>query len=92
MNKTTLAESIAQQTGLSKANAKEALNATLNAITEALSSGEKVTLIKFGTFGVSKRAERTAKVPSTGKEVKIPSMNVVKFKSGTELKNAINRG
>lgn len=90
MKKVELVEAIATKAGLTKADASRALDATLEAITKALKDGDKVPLVGFGTFGVSKRAARVGRNPQTGAEVKIAARNAVSFKAGSALKDAIN--
>jgi len=68
--------------GLSKADAKKALDGFINATTKALKSGETASLIGFGSFSISKRSARTGRNPQTGKEIEIAAKNVVKFKAG----------
>ncbi len=85
MNKTELTAKIAESAGLSKVDAKKALDATLAAISEAVKKGDKVALIGFGTFAVSKRDARTGINPRTKKAIKIPAKKVVKFKAGAGL-------
>ena len=85
MNKTELTAKIAEKAGLSKVDAKKALDATLAAITEAVKKGDKVALIGFGTFAVTKRDARTGINPRTKKAIKIPAKKVVKFKAGAGL-------
>jgi DNA-binding protein HU-beta len=88
MNKTELVEQIAKA-GLTKADAKKALDATLDAIKGALKKGDKVQLIGFGTFEVSKRAARTGINPATKQKIKIAAKKVAKFKAGAELADAV---
>jgi DNA-binding protein HU-beta len=90
MNKKELIESIAGAADISKAAAEKALNGTLAAIAESLNKGDKVTLVGFGTFSVSKRDARQGRNPQTGKTIKIPAKKVVKFKAGSKLSEAIN--
>ena len=90
MKKVELVEADATNVGLKKTDANSTINATFDAITKALKKGDKITLIGFGTFGVSKRAARTGRNPQTGAEVKIPARNAVTFKAGTQLKNKVN--
>ena len=89
MNKSELIEVAAKEAGLSKAAAGSALDAILATITKAVSKGDTVTLIGFGTFGTSKRAARTGRNPQTGKEIKIAATTVPKFKAGAGLKAAV---
>ena len=90
MKKVELVEAVATTAGLTKADATRAIDATFGAITNALKKGDKITLIGFGTFGVSRREARTGRNPQTGAEVKIPARNAVTFKAGTQLKNEVN--
>ena len=90
MKKVELVEAVAKTSGLTKADATRAVDATFEAIKGALKKGDKITLIGFGTFGVSKRKARTGRNPQTGAEVKIPARNAVTFKVGTQLKNEVN--
>ncbi len=90
MNKKELIESIAEAADISKAAAEKALNGTLAAIAESLKKGEKVTLVGFGTFSVSKREARQGRNPQTGKAINIPAKKVAKFKAGSKLSEAIN--
>lgn len=85
MNKTELTAKIAESAGLSKVDAKKALDATLAAIVEAVKAGDKVTLIGFGTFAVAKRDARKGINPQTKKTISIPAKKVVKFKAGADL-------
>ncbi len=89
MNKTELIDAIATKVGLSKKDAKSALEATIETVTETLKKGESVALIGFGTFSTAARAARIARVPGTGKEVKVPATTVAKFKVGKALKDAV---
>ena len=91
MKKVELVEAVAKKAGLTKADAGRAVDATIEAITKALVKGDKVPLVGFGTFGVSKRAARTGRNPQTGAEVKIPARNAVTFKAGSALKEAVNK-
>lgn len=88
MNKGDLVEKVAQDCDLSKAVAEKALNSVMDAILEAVSAGDKVTLIGFGTFSVSERAAREGRNPQTGKTINIPARKVVKFKAGSKLADA----
>ncbi len=90
MTKSELIDAMAEKAGLSKADATKALAATLESITDALKSGEKVALIGFGTFSVSLRAARTGKNPQTGQAIAIPESKAAKFKAGQKLKDAVN--
>jgi DNA-binding protein HU-beta len=90
MNKTDLIAAVAESAELSKASAGKAIDATLDAITNALKSDDKVTLIGFGTFEVRKRAARTGRNPRTGKSIKIKASKSPAFKAGKSLKDAVN--
>lgn len=85
MNKTELIAKIAEGSGLSKVDAKKALEATLDAITTALKADDKVALIGFGTFSTSERPERQGINPATKETITIPAKKVVKFKAGADL-------
>ena len=89
MNKSELVEGMASASGISKAAAEKALNGMLDSITSALSKGDKVTLVGFGTFSVAKRAARTGRNPQTGKEIKIAARTVARFKAGIKLSDAV---
>lgn len=89
MNKTELINAVAEKAGLTKVQAKEALEATLEAISGALENGDKIALIGFGTFSVAEKAARKGINPSTKKPINIPAKKVVKFKAGTELTNKV---
>ena len=90
MKKGDLVNKIAEDASRTKAQANEALSATLNAISQGLKGGDKITLIGFGTFSVNERAARTGRNPSTGKEIKIAAKKVVRFKPGKELDGNVN--
>ena len=85
MNKTELVAKIAEGAGLSKVDAKKALDATLEAITNAVKAGDKVALVGFGTFDVTERAESQGINPATKETITIPAKKVVKFKAGADL-------
>ena len=85
MNKTQLIDAIAKDAKLTKAEAKRSLEAVVTATTKALGKGERVALVGFGSFSVSKRAARMGRNPQTGKAIKIAAKKVVKFKAGAEL-------
>ncbi|MBR8742691.1 DNA-binding protein HU [Nocardiopsis sp. MG754419] len=90
MRKNELIDSIATETGLSKADATKALDAFIGATTQALQQGDDVALVGFGTFSVSERAARTGRNPQTGEEIKIPASKVPSFKAGKGLKDSVN--
>jgi DNA-binding protein HU-beta len=89
MNKSELIEVIAKDAELSKAAAGSALDAAIAAIVKAVSKGDTVTLIGFGTFKSSKRAARTGRNPQTGKELKIAATTVPRFTAGAGFKTAV---
>ena len=89
MNKTELIEKIAATSGLTKADSKKALEATLTAVKDALAAGEKVSLIGFGTFSVNERPAREGINPRTKEKVQIAAKKVAKFKAGAELDAAL---
>lgn len=89
-NKAELIEGIASAAGLSKADAKKALDAFVSVTTAELKKKDgRVSLVGFGSFSVSKREARTGRNPQTGKEIKIAAKNVVRFKAGSELSDAV---
>ena len=88
MNKADLIEEVAKVT-CSKKEAVMALEATLTAIKKALKKGDAVTLVGFGTFGVSKRKARKGRNPQTGAVIKIAAKKVPVFKAGKRLKDAV---
>ena len=90
MNKTDLVEKIAAGAGLSKTDAKKALDATVAAIKEALVAGDKVSLVGFGTFAVNERPAREGINPSNKQKITIAAKKVAKFKAGAELTEALN--
>jgi len=89
MTKAELIASIGKEAKISKAAAEKALNAFTNTVTKALKKGDKLALTGFGTFSVARRRARTGRNPQTGKEIKIPSTRVAKFKAGNLLKSAV---
>jgi DNA-binding protein HU-beta len=89
MNKSELVAAIAESAKLSKAVAERALNGFLGGVEKALAKGESVTLVKFGTFSVIKRAGRTGRNPQTGKPLQIPARKSVKFKTGKGLAGTV---
>lgn len=89
MNKAELIDAIASQGGLSKAQAGQALDATIAAISGALKAGDTVTLVGFGTFSVKERAARSGRNPKTGETIKIEATKVPGFKAGKGLKDAV---
>ena len=90
MTKIEFISAISTKTGLTKKDAKGAVDAVLDTITESLVKKESVSFIGFGTFAVADRAARTAKVPGTDKTVEVPATTVAKFKVGKALKEAVS--
>ncbi|MTI08479.1 MULTISPECIES: HU family DNA-binding protein [Curvivirga] len=90
MNKNDLVASVANESGLSKADAAKSVDAVFNAVTGALKSGDEVRLVGFGTFAVTKRAASEGRNPRTGEKIQIPASNQPKFKAGKGLKDAVN--
>lgn len=90
MSKQELVEVMAEEAGLTKADATRALDAYMGAVTKALKGGKKVSLVGFGTFATSKRAAREGRNPRTGETVKIAARTAVTFKAGSKLKDAVN--
>ena len=91
MNKAELIEAIAATAKISKADAGRALDSTIENITKSLKKGEKVSLVGFGTFSVSKRAARAGRNPQNGKAIQIKAKKVAKFKAGTDLAAVVNK-
>ncbi len=90
MNKAQLIDAMAAGAGLTKADAKKALDAFVSATTDALKGGDRVALIGFGSFSVTERSARTGRNPQTGKEIQIAAKKVVKFKAGAELADSVS--
>jgi DNA-binding protein HU-beta len=85
MNKAELIEAMASSAGISKADAKKALDAFIDTTSGALKKGDRVALVGFGSFSVSERSARKGRNPQTGKEITIAAKKVVKFKPGADL-------
>ena len=90
MNKTELIDGMAADADISKAAAKKALESFLGNIEKSLKGGDRVSLVGFGSWSVSKRAAREGRNPQTGKTIQIAAKNVVKFKAGSDLSDAVN--
>ncbi|WP_372878739.1 HU family DNA-binding protein [Spongiibacter marinus] len=90
MNKSELIDAIAESADLSKASAGRALDAVVEAITNALKSDDSVSLVGFGTFSVKERAARTGRNPQTGAPIEIAAAKIPSFKAGKALKDACN--
>ena len=91
MNKGELVTALAAKTELTKKDCDTALNGLIDVISEALTKGEKVQLIGFGTFEAKSRPARTARNPRTGESVKIAASKAPVFKAGKALKDAVNK-
>lgn len=91
MNKVELIAQIAEKSGLSKKDAEKALAATVDAITEAVSTGDKVQLVGFGSFEVKQREARIGRNPKTKEAIEIPATRVPVFKAGRALKDAVSK-
>ena len=90
MNKTDLINVVASEAGLSKKQAEAAVNATLNAVANALKDGDKVQLIGFGTFEVKDVAAREGRNPKTGETIEIAACKKPSFTAAKALKDAVN--
>ncbi len=90
MSKKNIVAAVAQSTGMTQTDADKAVSAALDAISEELAKGEKVSFPGFGTFEVRDRAARTGRNPQTGEEIAIAASKVPAFKAGTQLKKAIS--
>lgn len=91
MNKTELIAAIAAKTGETKKDAEATLNAFVNVVSETLAKGDKVQLVRFGSFEVRKRAARKGRNPQTKEEIKIPASKAPVFKAGKALKDLVNK-
>ena len=89
MNKTELIAEVAKKCGISKKDAEKAVTTTFDTIADALSQGDKVQLVGFGSFEVKSRAARTGRNPRTKEVVEIPASKVPVFKAGKALKDAV---
>ena len=91
MNKNDLVAKVADTADLSKADAAKAVDAVFEAVTGALSGGDEVRLVGFGTFSVASRAASEGRNPRTGEKIQIPASKQPKFKAGKGLKEAVNK-
>lgn len=89
MNKTELIAQVAEKSGLSKKDAEKALSAVLESVTEAMSNGDKVSLVGFGTFETKQREARTCRNPRTNETIEVPASVAPVFKAGKALKDAV---
>ena len=90
MNKAELVDSVASAANLSKADAGRAVDAFVDSVTRALTKGQQVAVVGFGTFSVKHRAARAGRNPRTGETIKIAASKVPGFKAGKALKDAVN--
>jgi len=90
MNKAEFIDAVASKGDLSKGDAETAVNNVLDSLTDALTKGDQVTLVGFGTFLVRARKARDGRNPQTGETIKIPASNTPAFKPGKALKDAVN--
>ena len=90
MNKSELIAEVAAKAEITKKDADAAVGAVIEAITNALKKGDKVQLVGFGTFAVSKRSATTGRNPRTGQSIKIPARNQPKFRAGKVLVDSVN--
>lgn len=91
MNKTELIDAIAADAGITKAAAKLALESFLKNVEGTLAKGDRISLVGFGSWSISERAEREGRNPQTGQTIKIAAKKVVKFKAGAEFDAAVNK-
>ncbi len=90
MNKSQLVDKISEGADLSKAAAGRALDSFIEAVGEALKTGDQVSLVGFGTFALRERASRTGRNPQTGATIEIAAAKIPAFKAGKALKDAVN--
>ena len=90
MNKAQLIDAMAADAGISKAQAKAALDSFTGKVGSTLSGGGRVSLVGFGSFSVSERAARDGRNPQTGEEIQIAAANIPTFKAGKGLKDSVN--
>lgn len=89
MNKTELVNAVAEKADFSKKDAEKAVSAVIESITDALTQGEKIQLVGFGTFEVRERAEKQGRNPRTGEAMTVPASKLPAFKAGKALKDAV---
>ncbi len=90
MNKTQLIDGIAQEAGMTKTDARKALDAFIRVVHQTMKKGDKVTLVGFGTFGVVGKPARTGRNPQTGAPIKLEARKVVRFKPGAQLCHTVH--
>ena len=91
MNKTELVALVAEKSGLTKKDAETAVTAVLDTVVEAVTNGEKVQIVGFGTFEQRQRNARTGCDPRTGNTIEIPASKVPAFKAGKAFKDIVNK-
>jgi DNA-binding protein HU-beta len=91
MNKAALIVKMAAEAGITKSAAATAVDSLVEGITTSLKKGQRVTIVGFGTWGVSKRRARTGRNPQTGETIKIKAKKAVRFKAGKRLEQVLNR-
>lgn len=91
MNKAALIEKMAGDAGITKSAAATAVDSLVDGITSALKKGQRVTIVGFGTWGISKRKARTGRNPQTGESIKIKAKKAVRFKTGKLLEQTLNK-
>ncbi|MFK8269835.1 HU family DNA-binding protein [Capnocytophaga stomatis] len=91
MNKTELIDAIAADAGITKVDAKKALESFFSNVEKTLKKGDKVSIVGFGSWSVTKKEAREARNPRTNEVIKVAAKNVVKFKPGSELSDAVNK-
>lgn len=89
MTKSDFVSLVASKANFKKKDAEVAVESFLDSVSEVLKNGDSVTFVGFGTFSITQRSERVARVPSTGKEIKVPAKKAVKFKVGKTLKDSV---
>jgi DNA-binding protein HU-beta len=89
MTKAELVAKIASEAGITKSQAEKAVDGFVSAVSDALATGDKITLVGFGTFSIGERAEREGRNPRTGEKIKISASKVVKFKAGKTLSEKV---
>ena len=90
MNKSELVAHIAEEAELTKADSARALEAVITGVTKALKDGDAVSIVGFGSFGLTRRKASKGRNPRTGEEIEIAASNVVRFKAGKQLKENVN--
>jgi len=91
MNKAALIDKMAADVGITKSAAAAGVDSLVDGITSSLKKGQRVTIVGFGTWGISKRRARTGRNPQTGETIKIKAKKAVRFKAGKQLEQTLNR-